>query len=256
MSFSSPRRNTYVILRVIQKNVKGQAIYKYVESPNSFNCYYKSKHKDNDIIELSKAILDRIKFKRLYIEKLVDKNNWSIVEIGEFLTYTIIIKNNGKENYKDDLIVKENLSQFVSYELYYTNNSNIYFEYNNKERQLKWNIGKLKEKEEIIIYYRVKVKSGKPYDIIENIGFVGNIPSSIVKNTIGINLNKNQKNSLIENYEKLKSKYKGKKLINEIYKQSFDINIKFDIFDITTLLIINQNLSSSEQRSLYLSRSN
>ena len=255
MSFPQPKRNLYVILRVIQENDKGQAIYKYKESPYSFNYYYKSKYVYNDVIELTKNVLDRIKFKRLYIEKLVDKNTGSYVKIGDLLTYTIIIKNNGHENYKEDLIVTENLSQFVSYELYYTNNSNIYFEYNDKERKLIWNIGKLKAKEEIIINYIVKVINGKPYDIIENIGFVGNIPSSKVQNTICIKLNKNHKNSLIKNFGKLKSKYNGKKLINEIYKKSFNIDLKFDEFDITKL-ILNKNLSSNDPSTLNLNRSN
>ena len=149
----------------------------------------------------------------------------------------------------------ENLSKCVSYELYYTSKSNIIFEYNNKERQLKWNIGKLKAKEEVIINYIVKVESGEPYDILGNIGFVGNIPSSKVQVTIGINLSKNQKNLLIENFQYLKSKYNGKKLINEIYKKSFNIDLKFDKFDITKL-ITNSNLSSSDASTLYLNRSN
>ena len=255
MSYPKPRRDLYVILRVIQENDKGQAIYKYKENPNSFNYYYKSKYVYDDVIELTNNVLDRLKFKHLYIEKLVDKNTGSYVEIGEFLTYTIIIKNYGHENYKEDLIVTENLSKFVSYELYYTNNSNLNFEYNNKERKLIWNIGKLKAKEEIIINYIVKIISGKPYDIIENIGFVGNIPSSKVQNTICFNLNKNQKNSLIKNFGKLKKIYDGKKLINEIYKKSFDIDLKFDEFNITNL-IINTNLSSNDGKTLYLNRSN
>ena len=189
MSLPKYRNNTYAILRIIQENDKGQAILKYID-----NTSYKSKYIDNDIIELVNKNLDRIKFKHLYIEKIVDKNAGSVVQIGDFLTYSIIIKNYGKENYKEDLIVLENLSQFVKYEKYYSNSSGIYFENNIKERQLKWNIGKLKSKEEKIINYTVKVISGNPYDIIENIGYVGNIPSSEIKNTIGINLNKNQKN--------------------------------------------------------------
>ena len=135
-----------------------------------------------------------------------------MVGIGDFLTYKIIIKNYWKENYKEDLIVEENLSQYVSYEIYYSNSTIINFEYNQKNRKLIWNIGKLKIKEEKIINYIVKVIGGKPYDIIENIGYVGNIPSSVVKNTIGINLNKKQKNAIKNNFEKLKNKYNGKKL--------------------------------------------
>ena len=191
----------------------------------------------------------------MYIEKIVDKNTGSIVEIGDFLTYSIIVKNCGKEDYKEDLIVSENLSQFVNYEKYYSNSSGISFEYNKEDRKLKWNIGKLKAKEEKIINYTVKVISGNPYDIIENIGFVGNIQSSVVKNTIGINLNRKQKNSIIKSFDKLKKKYNGKKLINEIYKNSFGIDLEFDKFEITNL-IINTNLNLTSHSTIYLNKSN
>ena len=90
---------------------------------------------------------------------------------------------------------------------------------------------------------------------MENIGYVGNIRSSIVKNVIGINLNKKQKNAIKNNFEKLKNKYDGKILINEVYKQTFNIDLKFDVFDVTKL-IINSNLASVGLSSLYLNISN
>ena len=137
-NMSNPKymQENYAILRPIQENNEGNAIFKYLETYSD----YKSKYVDNDIIELTKKELDRIKFKHLYIEKLVDKNTGSVVEIGDFLIYTIIIKNYGKENYKEDLIVIENISQFVSYEKYESNSTDIKFEYDKKNRQLKWNI--------------------------------------------------------------------------------------------------------------------
>ena len=180
--------------------------------------------------------LDRIKFKHLYIEKIVSKNNNNIVELGDYLTYKIFIKNNGKEDYKNDLIVIENLSNFVTFQLNYQNKEVLNFEKDLENRKLKWNIGKLKAGDEFIISYIVRVTSGKPKDIILSTGFVGNIESSTVKNIIGINLNKNQMNSIIKNYEKLKGEYNGKNLINEIYKKSFNIDMKFDKYDITNLI--------------------
>ena len=237
-------------MRYIHVNDKNQPIFKFISSDE-----YNSKYKDNDIIELTNGNLDRIKFKHLYIEKLVNKNTGSVVGIGDFLTYTIIIQNYGKENYKEDLFVEENLSQFVSFEIYYSNDTSINFEYNKNNRKLIWKIGKLKAKEEKIIYYIVKVISGKPDDVKENIGYVGNIRSSVVKNVIGINLNKKQKNAIKNNFEKLKSKYDGKILINEVYKQTFNIDLKFDVFDVTKL-IINSNLSSAGLSTLYLNISN
>ena len=115
-----PKASNYTIIRPIHVNDKNQPIFKFITQGDNQN-----KYKDNDTIELTKQNLDRIKFKHLYIEKLVDKNTGSVVGIGDFLTYTIIIKNYGKENYKEDLIVEENLSQFVSFEKYYSVYPNI-----------------------------------------------------------------------------------------------------------------------------------
>ena len=98
------------------------------------------------------------------------------------------------------------------------NNAVQSFEKDLNARGLKWNVGKLEKGKEFIINYTVKVVSGNIRDIIESIGFVGNIPSSVVRNTIGVNLNKNQTDLIKTNFDKLKKKYNGKKLINEIYK--------------------------------------
>ena len=76
---------------------------------------------NNEKIELKERSLDRLKFKRLYIEKLVDKNNNNIVELGDVLNYKIIIKNRSKKYYEEDLIVTEFLSEYVEYESHYEN---------------------------------------------------------------------------------------------------------------------------------------
>ena len=161
------------------------------------------------------------------------------MELGDVLNYKIIIKNRSKKDYEEDLIVTEFLSEYVEYESHYENKEIISFNYD-KNRILSWNIGKLKNGSEIVLNYLVKVTSGKSNDIINSTGFVKNIPTSKIKNTIGINLNGNQKEVSIKYYEKLKSKYNGKKLINEIYKESFNTDIKFDEFDITKLIIKSQ----------------
>ena len=207
---------------------------------------------NNEKIELKERSLDRLKFKRLYSEQLIDKNKNNIVELGDVLNYKIIIKNRSKKDYEEDLIVTEFLSEYVEYESHYENKEIISFNYD-KNRTLSWKIGKLKNGSEIVLNYLVKVTSGKSNDIINSTGFFKNIPTSKIKNTIGINLNGNQKEVLIKYYEKLKSKYNGKKLINEIYKESFNTDIKFDEFDITKL-IINTQLDTDSIKTLYLNK--
>ena len=227
-------KNEYSILRFIQKDSKGNAILKY-NATNRNNKLLPNDLYNDDIIELPKKNKDRInKFNHLYIEKIVNKFNEGIVEIDDILDYKIIIKNKSNKDYKYDLIVTEKLSQYVTYESHYESKKIVSFNYEINNKTLIWNIGKLIKGEEVIISYSVKITSGNFGDIIENIGFVGNIPSSTVKNKIGINLDNKKKELIKKNYDKLKNKYIGKKLINEIYK-----NHLIKILNLMNLILLN-----------------
>ena len=240
----------YSILRFINKDSKGNAVLNY-------KAWYKDiphRYDNGDIINLTDKDIDRTKkFKRLYIEKLVNKINRNTVVLGDILNYKIIIKNMWKNDYNYDIVVTENISEFVTYESHFENKSLISFNYDKNKRQLIWNIGKLKKNETFIINYLVRVTSGKKGDIIENSGLVANIPSSSIQNYIGTNLNKNQMEKIKINFEKLKNKYTGKKLINEIYKMSLNKDIKFDKFNITQL-INNMDENSFYIESLILNK--
>ena len=226
------RQQEYTILRIMQSDSKGNAVLKYkTVYPNQPNQFLY-----DDVIKLSNKNLDRLKFKHLYIEKTVNKKTDNIVSLGDILNYKLVIINYSKKDYTDDLIIKENIPEFDEFITHYESKNVISFNYNIKDRTLTWNIGKLKKDEKIIINFIVRIISGKPGDKIQSIGYVGNIHSSTITNTIGINLNKNQKNLIIQNYENLKKKYTGKKLINEIYKNALHTDIKFDNFDITKLI--------------------
>lgn len=89
--------------------------------------------------------IDRINFKHLYIEKLVNAKNNNIVEIGDILTYKIIIKNLSKKDYTNNLIVKEYLSEYVTFESNKIENEDIIFNFDEQNKELKWDIGKLKK---------------------------------------------------------------------------------------------------------------
>ena len=245
------RQPEYSILRIMQKDSKGNAVLKfkttYPKSPNDF--LY------NDILKLSKKNLDRLKFKHLYIAKTVNKKTDNIVILGDVLSYKLVIINYSKKDYTEDLIVRENISEFVEFISHNENKDVVSFNYNIKDKQLIWNIGKLKKDEKIILNFIVRIISGKPGDKIKCTGLVGNIDSSPITNTIGINLNKNQKNLIKQSYENLKQKYTGKKLINEIYKNALNIDIKFDKLDITKL-IYNTILSSTSAATIGLYENN
>jgi hypothetical protein len=248
---TSKRRAEYSILRIMQSDSKKNAVLKfkttYPTYPNQF--LY------NDTLYLSEKNIDRYKYPHLFIEKTVNKINNNIVVKGDILNYKLIIKNFSKKDYIYELIVKEYISELVEFESHYENKNDISFDYNRKNKTLLWNIGKLKQKEEIVINYLVRVIKGKNGDKIESIGLVGNIPSSIIINTIGTNLNKNQKNAITKNFEQLFKKHTGKKLINEIYKTALHVDLNFDNFNITNL-VYNTKLNSSTYYTIGLNIDN
>ena len=244
------RRDEYSILRFIHKDSQGNAVLKY-KTTNSDNQIL-----DNEVIVLPMKNLDKVtKYNHIYIEKTVNAINDNIVEIGDILNYTIIIKNNAEKPYKKDLVVTENLSPFVTFLEHNENNKIQSFESDLNNRKLKWNIGKLQPNKEFIINYSVKVTSGKLRDIIESTGQVGNIPSSVVRNVIGVNLNKKQMYLIETIFEKLKKKFNGKQLINEVYRQALNYDIKFEGFDITQL-IMNTKLDSTSVKTIFLNKQN
>ena len=245
------RQSEYSILRFIQNNSKKIPILTYkTVKPNFPNSIL-----NNQPIILPDKTLDRLnKFSHIYIEKTINKINNNIVEIGDILNYRIIIRNMGKKDY-NEIIVTEYISNYVKFENRYENRTDISFNFDFNNNKLQWNIRKLNHGEEIIISYFVKIINGNPGDIIESIGFVGNIPSSNVKNIIGINLDKNKMKMVEQKYEKLKNKYNGKKLINEIYKEAFNYDLKFDEFDLTKL-VVNKQLNGSHYSTLLLNKTN
>ena len=200
--------------------------------------YYGNEH-NGDYIELSDKTKDRLKFDRLYIEKTVDKHNDDTVNVGDILEYKIVVKNNSNNEYTNDLIVTEDISDYVDYNDEYTiNKSNVtYNKISNKK--IEFNIGKLDSKEEVMITYKVEVKPQNVGNVIVSDGTVGNIPSSQVKNVVGNSLNSNQKNAIIANYNALKNNtnYNGKQFINEVYSDIIGSNIGIDTFEIDDLLL-------------------
>ena len=98
------------------------------------------------------------------------------------------------------------------------------------------------------------VKSGVKGDIILSTGTVGNIPSSTIKNMIGNNLGVYKQNAIKIAFDNLKGQYCGKKLINQIYKEALNVDLKLEEFDITKL-IKNTKFESQEYNTIYLDES-
>ena len=136
-----PKMSKYVIFRFLHEDSKGNPILKF---PNIFNPFRKN-FSDNDTIYLNSKNLDRLKFKHLYIEKTCNKHNNNIVILGSFIIYKIIIKNNYKNDYNDDLIVIENLSKFVTFHSSYQNKA-IKVKFERNAQKLIWIYWKIKKR--------------------------------------------------------------------------------------------------------------
>ena len=231
----------YTILRFIQGD-ENKIARLYYDSNNKITDAFQNEEQ----ITLFPNAKDRLKFSHLYIEKTVDKHNNNYVQIGDKLIYKIRIKNWGESDYQQDIKVLEMLDKKVEFKENLANKT-IPFRNNTKKTAVQWTLGKLKKGEEIILEYSVEVKSGKTGDVIISTGKVENIPSSTVKNTIGNILDKNKQNHLKDIYDKLKSNYTSINLINEIYKEAFNIDIGLYELNLTDL-VINHNESDLNQK--------
>lgn len=193
---------------------------------------------NNQEVRYSKSIKSRLKFSKLFIEKIVDKRDGNIVGNNDELTYCITIKNNSEKDYAEDIEVKETLSEYVTYKEWHVKSklkNKTYSKtvtFTKDGRILKWNIGKLSSGDEIVIEYTVKIEGNCDGKIIESYGMVANIPSGIVINKVGKGLTKKQKEKIKHSYENLKNKYHDKQLIDEIYKDSCNIDLGLHNFSI------------------------
>lgn len=229
---TSSGKTNYSILRFVQEDESGNVVLTY------------GGYSDFSLPDKTK---DRLKFSKLFIEKTVSEHDDDVVELGSTMKYIIFVKNNSNEDYTDDLIITENLSNYVTYIEYTWSKSWIYF--NKSGLTLEWNVGKLRSGEEVTIEYSVDVDKGNIGDIIISTGSVWKIPSAKIKNEIGKVLNEEQGNDIKNAFENLKSDYNGKELIDKIYEQSLGIDLNFKEFDITNL-INNSNLYSTSYTTI------
>ena len=247
-------KERYSILRFIDKNSDGYEILNY------HGANFGDKDHNNEIINLSEKCKDRVKFSKLYIEKTVSSYTDDVVEENDELTYTLVVKNNSAEDYEELLNVSEKINdnvQLISHETNHPEESNVTIitNSNDNSQTISWGIRELKSGEEYIIKYTVKVKENSENNVIESTGTVNNIPTTVIKNTIGKNLTESQENSIKEKYDELSRQFQGKELVNEVYKQAIGKDIKFNEFDITNL-VNDTNASSTGASTISLNSNN
>ena len=223
----------YSILRFVDRN-DGKEMLNFDGAYGEF----RGETINNQEVRYSESVKSRLKFNKLFIEKTVDKRDGNIVGNNDELTYYITVRNNSTKDYVEDIEVKEVLSQYVTYKKW-----DIKTKFKNKTfskpvsfttdgRTLEWNIGQLSSGDEVVIEYTVKIKGNCDGKIIESRGKVANIPSGVVINKVGKGLTKKQKEKINHSYENLKNKYHDKQLIDEIYKESCNIDLGLHNFNI------------------------
>ena len=205
---------------------------------------------DGVVIDLPEKSLDRLKYANLFIEKTIDVSDGTYVEIGDVLTYRIRVVNESGEAYSDDITVTENLSPFLEYESYSSSKAAA-FSANEEDGSIAWNIGALKSGEEVIVTYKALVAHGSAGDVIESTGTVEHIPSASLKNTISRGLSDEEYEAIAGEYERLKDRFSGKELINEIYIEATGQDLGIADFNIQSL-IKNSNISSNGSATISL----
>ena len=173
-------------------------------------------------IQLTEPSISRLKYKGIDIYKTGSKHTNSVVGLGDEITYTIKIKNNGTTKY-EGIEVKEYINpEFVECKLENQVNNNGTIEL--IWRDIDIDVGETKE-----IKYTVKVKKSIK-NLNKNIvseGYVDNIKSAQIVNKIGAVLSTEEKSKLVESSNNVNYKgYKnGLELINDIYNNAFGIEL-------------------------------
>ena len=223
----------YSILRFVDRN-DGKEMLNFDGAYGEF----RGETINNQEVRYSESVKSRLKFNKLFIEKTVDKRDGNIVGNNDELTYCLTIKNNSEKDYTEDIEVKEKLSEYVTYKEWNAKSklkNKIYSKiasFATDGRTLTWNIGKLGSGDEVVIEYTVKIKGNYEGRIIESRGTVASIPSGVIMNRVGKGLTKKQKKKIKQSYETLKNKYHDKQLIDEIYKESCNVDLRLQNFNI------------------------
>ncbi len=155
----------------------------------------------------------RLQYPGIQIEKTVDAFNGNVVEPGDTLTYDIAITNNSNANYQNISIIENIPSSLISAD--------------GGAAQLNWTIGTIRAGATYHHKYSVKVKEDESLEGQEIIstGSVAGIPSATITNTIGRNLNSEEKTAVVAAYNNLKNTYRGAELIDKIYETAMDYSL-------------------------------
>jgi len=202
----------------------------YIDENNNINTY-------NGLTESAKA---RLKYPSIDIEKTIKISNkfeesksHMLADLGDFLTYTIIVTNNSETDY-DEFEIIENVDASLMIE-----DKGDARKTGNK---LTWNIHGLDSKSTIEKNYTVRIpdESNLLGNIIISNGKVAGINNSRVETLIGNKLCIEDKNKLLSAFNNLKDNdMVEREFINQIYINALNLDIK--LAGVSNLDIMNFN---------------
>jgi len=202
------------------------------------------------------AALSRVKYPDIDIEKIVkvidgdnEINQNVMVDLGNTLTYEITIKNNSGYDGNSYIENKKEKVHYGSFDVVENFDSRLEIVNTGggtlSGNQIKWDISELSADESITISYTVKV----PNDIlllgemIVSTGMVDNIATSRIESLIGNKLTSEEKNKLLNSFEKIKNNSSIERdFINDLYFNAFELNLGLSN-DLSNLDIISYDSS-------------
>ncbi len=170
--------------------------------------------------QMTESARGRVKNAGIQIEKTVDRHDGSNVNLGDILTYTIKITNNGTSPYKN-----LNVSEKIPVEVSPQNLGGGIL----TDDSLEWDSIYISPNSSYNIVYSVKVKndSSNLGKTISATGNIDGISTGTVENQIANNLTDSQKNAIRTAYHNLVDNYSGAELIDKIYEIALDKNYNF-----------------------------
>ena len=207
--------------------------------------YFRTRNGEVQNIKITNSALTRLKYTGIDIDKTGSSGTNSYVNFNDEIEYKIKITNNSENKY-DGLSVVEKISNLVDV---VDNGNGVY-----NNGTLTWNNLSIDAGKSLTISYKVKVKEiSENYkkEIISE-GYVGDIKTATVVNTIGYILNDEEQQKIVNSLTKLKSSSgkSGLSFVNEVYKDAFNVDLKISdlgIYDFITdkeLATLNDDMKS------------
>lgn len=221
IEYYSKHKSTIDEMSIIRILTDNNGTYVYNEDGEKIVC--------TDITETAKS---RLKYPKIDIEKtvkIINKDGTTdtqsiLADLGDQLQYTITIKNNSDETYDIPFKVIENIDSRLGlkgWDNYGVSDGN---------NKLTWEIESLVPNEVVKIHYTVEVPYNNDLlgEIILSNGNVEGIATSKIELLIGKKFSKEQKECIVESFEKLKAEGNEKverEFINEIYREAFNFDL-------------------------------